>query len=462
MLEARPPVLRPRPLGESAVARLVRDSLGDDASDGVVPRVRRGDRRQPVPALGAARRVPPRCAPGQRDRPTGGRPAGAGTHRRRRAAAGQPTRSAGPCAGAGGRGAGRTGPPDDVRRAGRIGRPKGEHAWPPALVDLAVLVGGEPLRFVHPIVRTAIYNDLSATERADLHARAAKLLADQRADPGAIAVHLIATPPSGDRNVVAMLREAARSALAGGAPGHRGRAAAQGARRATRLRRSSIGACSSSAMPNTRSATRLAPTHLREAGETATDPLIRARAFDRAGVDDASRTRGANASNFRSTSGRPPKSGPTIASSRCSSMRRGWAPCCSTRICPTSSKPKPTAFADLPALTAAECLLRSFRRPQSARGRPDRRSRRSRRAGRDASRLGKPGWSSAVAHEHHHLLGRSRALRGRRAHPLRVPCGTPSATARRSGWPGRPWLRGLARHRRGDLRAAEVDARSGR
>ena len=33
MLEARPPVLRPRPLGESAVARLVRDSLGDDASD---------------------------------------------------------------------------------------------------------------------------------------------------------------------------------------------------------------------------------------------------------------------------------------------------------------------------------------------------------------------------------------------------------------------------------------------
>src|SRR6478752_9234814 len=33
MLEARPPVLRPRPLGPSAVARLVRDGLGDDASD---------------------------------------------------------------------------------------------------------------------------------------------------------------------------------------------------------------------------------------------------------------------------------------------------------------------------------------------------------------------------------------------------------------------------------------------
>jgi len=32
LLEARAPVLRPRPLGESAVSRLVRDSLGDEAS----------------------------------------------------------------------------------------------------------------------------------------------------------------------------------------------------------------------------------------------------------------------------------------------------------------------------------------------------------------------------------------------------------------------------------------------
>ncbi len=42
------------------------------------------------------------------------------------------------------------------------------------LVDLAVLVPGEPLRFVHPVVRTAIYEDLSAAEQADLHARAAQ------------------------------------------------------------------------------------------------------------------------------------------------------------------------------------------------------------------------------------------------------------------------------------------------
>ena len=61
------------------------------------------------------------------------------------------------------------------------------------LVDLAVLVSGEPLRFVHPIVRTVIYEDLSAADRTDLHARAARLLHEQRADPGAIAVHLLET-----------------------------------------------------------------------------------------------------------------------------------------------------------------------------------------------------------------------------------------------------------------------------
>ena len=67
-------------------------------------------------------------------------------------------------------------------------------SWPAGLVDLAVLAPGEPLRFVHPVVRTAIYEDLSAAEQVDLHARAAAhLLADQRADPGAIAVHLLAT-----------------------------------------------------------------------------------------------------------------------------------------------------------------------------------------------------------------------------------------------------------------------------
>ena len=204
----------------------------------------------------------------------------------------------------------------DVRKASTLAA---------GLVDLAVLVGGEPLRFVHPIVRTAIYNDLSATEQADLHARAAKLLADQRADPGAIAVHLIATPPSGNRNVVTMLREAARSALAGGAPdtaaGQLRRALDEPPDMADRPSvlfelgnaEHEIGDPAAPESPP-RGRARLRPT--RSFGH-AHSPRWRGRRTP---------THGASASSFRSTSGRPQKSAPTIESSRCSSTRRGWAP----------------------------------------------------------------------------------------------------------------------------------------
>jgi len=86
-----------------------------------------------------------------------------------------------------------------------------------ALADAAILERGEPLRFVHPIVRAAIYQDASEHERAKLHRRAARALSVQGAAPEAIAIHLLATPPSGDRSVVAILRESARAARARGA-----------------------------------------------------------------------------------------------------------------------------------------------------------------------------------------------------------------------------------------------------
>lgn len=45
------------------------------------------------------------------------------------------------------------------------------------LTELEVIDQGEVLAYVHPIVRAAIYNDMQTTERAALHARAARLLA---------------------------------------------------------------------------------------------------------------------------------------------------------------------------------------------------------------------------------------------------------------------------------------------
>ncbi|MEA2223448.1 MAG: hypothetical protein QOH83_1824 [Solirubrobacteraceae bacterium] len=74
------------------------------------------------------------------------------------------------------------------------------------------------LRFVHPLVRTAVYDDIPRSERGRLHARAARLLAHGRAGADAAAMHLLLTMPAGDASTVELLREAARGAIGRGAP----------------------------------------------------------------------------------------------------------------------------------------------------------------------------------------------------------------------------------------------------
>lgn len=86
------------------------------------------------------------------------------------------------------------------------------------------------LRFVHPLVRTAVYEDMRRPERARLHAAAAALLAGRRGGLDAAAMHLLRAEPTGDERVVEVLREAARAAIARGAP----ETAAQFLRRAER------------------------------------------------------------------------------------------------------------------------------------------------------------------------------------------------------------------------------------
>jgi len=100
-----------------------------------------------------------------------------------------------------------------------------------AWVDLAragILEPDEPLRFVHPVVRAALYGDLVAPERDLLHRRAARVLSETGAPPDAVATHLLALAPAGDAQVVQTLRAAARLAGGRGAP----RAAATYLRRA--------------------------------------------------------------------------------------------------------------------------------------------------------------------------------------------------------------------------------------
>ena len=87
-----------------------------------------------------------------------------------------------------------------------------------ALAAHGLIAESEPLEFVHPIVRTAVYDGIPNHRRVQWHGRAARLLDDEEAPADEIAVHLLAVAPSGDEAVVGVLRSAASAALAAGAP----------------------------------------------------------------------------------------------------------------------------------------------------------------------------------------------------------------------------------------------------
>ena len=456
MLEARPPILRPRPLGESAVASLVRESLGGEASAQLCRACAEATGGNPFllsELLGEFRRE--------------GRPANeidpkaVGLLGPERIAAAVLLRVSGLDQEA----------PALARSVAVLGEqarlnlcaqlagvdPRKARTLAAGLVDLAVLTPGEPLRFVHPVVRTAIYEDLSAAERADLHARAAQLLADQRADPGAIAVHLLATDPRGDRDVVTMLREAARSALVGGAPDTA----------AALLRRALDEPPDATDRPlvlfELGNAEHdigdvAARGHLREAGETATDPVTRARAFA-----ELAWTTHPDAGHQRDQLPFYERAAAEVgAHDRELALQLEAARLGALLLnpdLPAKFEDEADRFADLPALTAAECLLRSFVARKALEGGP------IAVAGDLAeqaathpaliSQGGHPLWRTNVTiclveaeryEVAEHIL--SRAIR----HAERN--GSPQWLARAL------WLRGLARHRRGDLRAAEADARA--
>jgi tetratricopeptide (TPR) repeat protein len=87
-----------------------------------------------------------------------------------------------------------------------------------ALVHTDLLESENPLAFRHPVVRSAILEDISAGERMRLHRRAAELLLDGGAVPERAATYLVATLADGDPFVVATLRRAAERSLSQGAP----------------------------------------------------------------------------------------------------------------------------------------------------------------------------------------------------------------------------------------------------
>jgi DNA-binding CsgD family transcriptional regulator len=81
-----------------------------------------------------------------------------------------------------------------------------------------ILHRDRPLRFVHPLLRSAVYDALSPRERQTSHERAAALLAEKGAESERVAAQLLLAPARGRAEVVEQLRAAAGRALAEGAP----------------------------------------------------------------------------------------------------------------------------------------------------------------------------------------------------------------------------------------------------
>ena len=82
-----------------------------------------------------------------------------------------------------------------------------------SLVGAGILESGGTVRFIHPILRTAIYGDLSPAERERLHRDASLVLAARGAPCGQVAAQAMHTDPAANPDVVQLLREAAREAL---------------------------------------------------------------------------------------------------------------------------------------------------------------------------------------------------------------------------------------------------------
>jgi DNA-binding CsgD family transcriptional regulator len=84
------------------------------------------------------------------------------------------------------------------------------------LAGIGVFEPGTPLRFVHPIVRTAVHDDIPEAGRGLRHAEAARQLAADGADLDAVCAHLLVCEPAGSPEVVKRLRAAAARALGRG------------------------------------------------------------------------------------------------------------------------------------------------------------------------------------------------------------------------------------------------------
>ncbi|HXE45156.1 MAG TPA: AAA family ATPase [Conexibacter sp.] len=87
-----------------------------------------------------------------------------------------------------------------------------------ALRAASILDPDESLRFIHPLIRTALHAEIPSGERTAAHIAAAALLRSRGAPSGRLANHLLSSDAQGDRETVVTLLDASIQTLAGGAP----------------------------------------------------------------------------------------------------------------------------------------------------------------------------------------------------------------------------------------------------
>jgi tetratricopeptide (TPR) repeat protein len=81
-----------------------------------------------------------------------------------------------------------------------------------------ILVGVDPLEFVHPLIAGAVYRAIPSAMRTAMHGRAAWAVTRSGRSAAAAAPHLLEVHPDNDSELVGQLREAAAEHLAMGAP----------------------------------------------------------------------------------------------------------------------------------------------------------------------------------------------------------------------------------------------------
>ncbi len=88
------------------------------------------------------------------------------------------------------------------------------------LASMDLLRDGAPLSFVHPLVGSAVRASIPPLDRALTHRRAARVLAADQVGEEEVAVHLLASTPESDQQTIEVLRVAAGKALDAGDPQH--------------------------------------------------------------------------------------------------------------------------------------------------------------------------------------------------------------------------------------------------